>query len=296
MSNILIIVEGKRLGLQKECRVLTNRLISVGFHVLLRRSSEVSFRDLVMAELVVVYSLSIRHIIFCFISMIIGGFGGRRIPILWVNHEPNGFLHKLQNNSLLYAVCTRVAELAMTVMASSVGTPNSIAAHKYGFEYLPLQYNPPKFRPLDKTSFKPGYMGRLDATRRLSANESVLYFPGTFGTSESAKEKFANSVTLIINIYDRRHAQSGVTPDGLSLGLPVVVSSYDAWCEHDWGGYLVTISEEEARSLSDKQLLNAIQKKFAARILDWHQFQKTFDFHFGMGSFDFWVKALGRLL
>lgn len=292
MSNICILVSPGKFGLIKECKVLLDRLVKNGCHGEINYSKKIGLKKILSFDVIVIYNLSVKNLL---VSLFIFWFSifKKNRKIIWVNHEPNGFYHKLKNNNLSYALATRFTELFMALCAYRIGTPNFHSAKKFGYFYLPLQY---KFSLELKNRINQkkiiGYMGRKDSTRRFSFNDEVIFFPGTYGKKEADKLRFSNDVDAIANIYMRSHAQSGVTPDALSLGLPVFVSSFDSWSDKDWGGYLQVLDYEKTLSMSDDQLMSFIKKRLSNIKFDSVKMRNTFDTVFGEESIKHWLKAL----
>ena len=292
MSNICILVSSGKFGLIKECKVLLDRLVKNGVQGEIKYTEKICLRKILLYDVIVIYNLSVESL---FVSLFVFLFSilKKNRKILWVNHEPDGFYHKLKNNKLSYAFATRFAEFCMALCAHRIGTPNYNSAKKYGYYYLPLQYKL-SLKYINETHQKKiiGYMGRKDSTRRFSFNDKVIFFPGNYGKKEEDKLRFVDDVDAVVNIYMRSHAQSGVTPDALSNGLPVFVSSFDSWAEIDWGGYLQVLDYAKILSMSDEQLLLHVKKRLLNIKLDNVTMIKTFDTVFGEESFKYWLEAI----
>ncbi|MEM6663171.1 MAG: hypothetical protein AAF666_13440 [Pseudomonadota bacterium] len=295
-----IVIGAHRIGTQKECAVLADRISSTQQHSAALHTPISGLRGLVQgakwawvnaADAVLIYNVSMVNLAIALIYRL------RRRRVIWMNHEPMGFGHKRINNSLAYSVQVCLAEFMFGALSTSIGTPSRPNAGKYGQNFFPLQYQLDPVTPDHAEDGRVSYLGRLDETRFLYGFKRLdqyglkpRFFPSGADRSEAAKRDFLETTDFVVNIYRRAHAQSGVTPDALSAMVPVIVGANDAWATEDWGGYLHIVDE----SLSDAELSLKIRDiAKAAPQRDEAVFRQTFENSFGPSAFQrHWLPVL----
>lgn len=289
MNNIAILVNRKKKGLLKECHVLQRRFVKSNFdsEIFSPRGFFAGFFSPKKYSHIIIYNICLGNVVVAFF-LYVSKLWSSTPEIIWQNHEPLGFSHKLRNNSLIYALVTTLIELFLSVFADKIGTPNSKIAKENGFLYLPLQYDLSSNANVD--IIKPcvfGYLGRIDPTRLFNESEELVYFPGDFGTSEADKKRFMVSISGVINIYTRPHAQSGVTPDALSFRKYIAVGYNDAWADLDWGGFMLVVQPD-----AEQLILARLGNHINVTKVDESKFEITFSECFGDLSFKHWIASL----
>jgi len=159
--------------------------------------------------------------------------------VIMVFHEPGGLWQRLRKgDGLLYSMLVSLIEKTFCSFSSSKVTPNRRNAEgKFLFAPLIFKqalcgYN------FDHRLKRPAvYLGRKDQRRCFqeflelsnSKPQDYVFFPSKNSSSETEKQALVTKARCVFNVYRVDHNQSGVTPDALRCGTPVVVGANDAW-------------------------------------------------------------------
>lgn len=167
-----------------------------------------------------------------------------RAHIVVVCHEPGGLRQRLaKKDSFWYSVILTLYERLFFPFAGVIVTPNARNSQAYGMPFAPLLFVAPSERS-DAPRNCLVYLGRKSHSRSLAlftgrARDRLLhaigggarfsFFPEQGRNSSDDKERLMRQALCTANLYTVKHNQSGVTPDSLRFGVPVIVSEFDAF-------------------------------------------------------------------
>jgi hypothetical protein len=200
---------------------------------LLRRTVRREFSTLV------VWSVGITYLLLPLIRLL-----HPRVHIVIVCHEPGGLRQRLvKKDGFWYALAVSLVERLGFPFANLIVTPNPRNSRIFGMPFAPLLFVPPADRG-DEVRERLVYLGRKSHTRSLNlftgeASGRLLraaggqlrfsFFPDGGRSSFADKERLMRQALCTANLYTVEHNQSGVTPDSLRFGVPVIVSEFDAF-------------------------------------------------------------------
>jgi|GEM_PF-6441686 len=189
----------------------------------------------------VVWSVGLTYMLMPILSRIY-----KRKRFVVVLHEPGGLKQRIKKGDpLIYSLFVSIFELFMFVSDVDVVVPNKKNALIYGYKYAPLIFS----REVSQSKVyrsKILYLGRKSEARCLSFFQgqslvkfmqefseevSFEFFPNEKGNSTQYKKELMSTALCVVNCYTVQHNQSGVTPDSLRHGVPVIVSDTDAFCD-----------------------------------------------------------------
>lgn len=200
---------------------------------LLRRAARREFSTLVL------WSVGITYLLLPLVRLL-----HPRARILIVCHEPGGLGQRLaKKDGFLYSVTVSLYERLFFPFAHLIVTPNLRNSDTYGMPFAPLLFvEPAAGGEAERDCLV--YLGRKshsrsldlftgEACRRLlqGAGSALRFsfFPDGERRSSQDKERLMRQAVCTANLYTVRHNQSGVTPDSLRFGVPVIVSEFDAF-------------------------------------------------------------------
>jgi hypothetical protein len=311
---VVSVVDRPRYGLVEHSDALVNylrinRLNAISFVPAQMLSSceysctSFSIRKLFSKDVnvVVIWSLGITMISLPFLRI----FGKK---IIFISHEPGGIRQRLRkSDGIMYSLKTSIFE-SLSIFANIVVTPNiKNATNK--IIYAPLLFNSRITHKYELTKKKSllVYLGRKDSRRcynifcnfknakNLNNNIKYAEFPYANKKSFADKKELMVHAFCVMNIYLIKHNQSGVTPDALSFGVPVIVSELDAYSE-DINKFKAGIVLSEG-DIDEESIKNAIYKIYANFNFYSNNAAYMFDQRFGEKSFNAtWLPLIHSLL
>jgi hypothetical protein len=278
---ILVFCSNKKLGLHGEVKVLVSRLNKSGYRAKMVYYEEShKFRPY--------DTLILYHLNYLALKVIISARLMRVKTLINVEHEPTSYKEKRFNNTFGYSIVVYLIQSLLRFLSNITVSP-SLDLGKGRHTYVNLNYELNTFERKRKCE-NYLYLGRQDSTRgyyKLVRDPKVKFFPNCndLDKSDARKLKYFEGTKAVLNVYDRRITQSGVTADALSKGIPVIVNSNDPlFSESNFGGYLrgVVSLEDYAHVKFDD----------CDRLL----FERDFDKYFGMTAFkNTWIKIIKGL-
>lgn len=299
---VFILASRRRHGTLQECMTLKKRIAKAGINakvvpLLSSKSRSTRLKSLLASrpDLVIIYNL---HPVITALAILLRLRGAK---VLWQCHEPNGYAQKRINNGAIYSLLATGLEYITMRASHAAGTPSQKNAAEFNLQYLPLQYQLTVNQGNVLKTGVVGYLGRKDATRSYGQFRALnrfglmtQEFPRNTLKTELHKRSFLNECDVIINVYRRRHAQSGVTPDALSYKKMILVSEFDNWATLDWGGAVIQVPSTSTAEEMSRYIRNALSQREGVK---WERFSETFDAEFGEASFnETWLPAIYALL
>ncbi|MBK4736708.1 hypothetical protein [Noviherbaspirillum pedocola] len=190
----------------------------------------------------ILWSVGITYLLLPLIRLL-----NRQVHIVAVCHEPGGLRQRLRKGDpFIYSHVVSLYECLFLRFADMVITPNSENSKKHAMRYAPLIFTPPgeAHAPAHDAVV---YLGKRSAHRCLDFFEGVAskvllslagregdiaFFPTENSKTSADKDELMRHALCTVNIYSVPHNQSGVTPDSLRYGVPVIVSELDAFAPH----------------------------------------------------------------
>lgn len=301
MRNIINIVDRKRWGLLENARAVDFFARSLGdtsttYSVL--DSGGLKIWKLLSEKnsTIIIWSLGIVTLFIPFLRL--------RNKIIFICHEPGGFMQRYKkNDGLFYSIYVSLYELMM-FFSHYVVTPNKNNAEKFGIHYLPLLYRPISSFESEFLSTESKYciyyLGRLDSRRgadlflllkkELSHLYDFKFYPcDGVGFEEQDKITYTRQSGCVFNYYNVRHNQSGVTSDSLRLNLPVIVSDFDYICDDIETHGIGKVVDSNAVGLND--FITAIEELSVITYTD--EILHYYNVNFGKTAFEkFWTEIL----
>jgi hypothetical protein len=281
---LLLIVDRKRYGLLEHAEALrfyycktTNDSAIILKHKNLDSDfgSSFSFFSLIKQlyrnrpKSCVVWSVGITYLYLPLLSLIFN-----KTKFIVVVHEPGGFYQRInKGDSLSYSIVTSFYELLLKFSRVQLVTPNIKNAIKYNLAYAPLLFLE-RFVNENKLIQKSiVFLGRrsknrcndffiddslISFTKLLKGNYYLKFFPSKELFTTRDKTEQMRSAICVLNMYLVDHNQSGVTPDSLSYGIPVIITEKDAFVNliENYSAGVVLNSKEINHDL----VLNAVNK------------------------------------
>lgn len=230
----------------------------------------------------------------------------RRARIVIVCHEPGGLRQRrAKGDPLPYSVAVSLYEWLFFRFADLLVTPNPHNSAAYGMPFAPLLFvRPPAGEEAPRDCLV--YLGRRSGIRALHlftgrACRRLLraaggamrfsFFPDGERRSSEDKAGLMRQALCTANLYTVRHNQSGVTPDSLRFGVPVIVSEFDAFAaEIAAHGAGIVLPKDRISTESVAQAMRAIRADFDAYSAG---AARLFDAYFGEGGFQrYWMPLL----
>lgn len=262
---------------------------------LLRRAARREFGTLV------VWSVGITYLLLPVVRLL-----HPRARIVIVCHEPGGLRQRLaKGDPLRYSVTVSLYERLFLRFADLVVTPNLQNSKRFGMPFAPLLFVRPAAAAASARDCLV-YLGRRSANRALylftgQAGRRLLqaaggalrfsFFPDGERRSSEDKEQLMRQALCTANLYTVRHNQSGVTPDSLRFGVPVIVSEFDAFAA-EIASYRagIVLPKDQISTEAVAQAVQAIRADFDAYSAGAAQ---LFDACFGDTAFQrYWMPLL----
>jgi glycosyltransferase involved in cell wall biosynthesis len=262
---------------------------------LLRRTVRREFSTLV------VWSVGITYLLLPLIRLL---HPRAHIVIVW--HEPGGLRQRLaKKDKFWYAVIVTLYERMFLPFANLIVTPNQRNSLAYGVPFAPLLFVAPADRGHEQRDWLV-YLGRKspgrsldlftgDACSRLLSTAGgglkFSFFPDGGRSSSEDKEQLMRRALCTANLYTVAHNQSGVTPDSLRFGVPVIVSDLDAFASEIAAAKAgVVLSRDRITTETVAHALHEIRSNF-------HEYSsgaaQLFDSLFGASAFQrYWMPLL----
>jgi hypothetical protein len=268
---------------------------------LLRRATRREFSTLVL------WAVGITYMLLPLIRVL-----HPRAHIVIVCHEPGGLRQRLaKKDPFWYSVIVTLYERLFFPFAHLIVTPNARNSRIYGMPFAPLLFLAPSEDAAASVRNCLVYLGRKSHSRSLnlftgdacgrllqSAGGDVRFsfFPDGDRSSSEDKEQLMQQALCTANLYTVEHNQSGVTPDSLRFGVPIIVSEFDAFAaeivEHRAG---IVLPKDQ---ISTETVAHAVQEirddfqEYSAAA------SRLFDSYFGKTGFQrYWLPLLfqGRI-
>lgn len=262
---------------------------------LLRRAARREFSTLVL------WSVGVSYLLLPLVRLL-----HPRARIVIVCHEPGGLGQRLaKKDHFWYSVVVSLYERLFFPFADLIVTPNLRNSDTYGMPFAPLLFVPPDGGGAAARDCLV-YLGRQSQSRSLElftgpacgrllqAAGSGLrfsFFPDGERRSSADKEQLMRQALCTANLYTVRHNQSGVTPDSLRFGVPVIVSEFDAFAaeiaQHRAG---IVLPKDGISTESVAQAVQQIHADFDAYSVG---AARLFDAYFGETGFRrYWMPLL----
>lgn len=278
---VKVVVSRKKFGLFGEVEVLVKRLNKFGIPSV-KLLYEDRF-DFVRGDLIVVYHLSLRILPLLFFAK------KSKAGILYVEHEPTSIKEKMLNNGVFYSISTYLIQLTVRLVSDKVVSPSLDIGFSKN-DYVNLNYELDLLEVANSDYFL--YLGRPDDTRGYNLvrnKDEVLCFPSEKESDKSDKKKreFLSATRAVLNVYDRRITQSGVTADALSKGRPVIVNNSDClYLKRNFGGFLIGVPN----------IMSVFDNEFNLNLSVNNDFLCDFDEVYGDAAFSkTWLPILKKL-
>lgn len=196
----------------------------------------------------------------------------RNIKFFVVIHEPGGFSQrKKRGDPLIYSLTTTLYEKLLCFSIVTRLTPNikNIIVGKLLFVPLIFSEKIQVRNLINRNQIL--YLGRKSVNRSydlfegemldkflglLGKDELFKFFPTPELYTSSDKDHVMACTLCVLNLYRVNHNQSGVTPDALRYGVPVIVTEKDAYSELiiEYSAGVVI----DSKKLSHKAIFDAI--------------------------------------
>ncbi|MET0983572.1 MAG: hypothetical protein ABWY02_15810 [Telluria sp.] len=229
-----------------------------------------------------------------------------RAKIIIVCHEPGGLGKRLgKKDDFWYAVTVTLFERLFFPFSHLIVTPNVSNSHTYAMPFAPLLFLEPASRSSEPREFVV-YLGRKSHTRSvdLFSGKSCAellraaggctrfsFFPDGERKSFDDKDWLMRRALCTANLYTVEHNQSGVTPDSLRFGVPIIVSEYDAFAAQiaDYkAGIVLPVDAISAETVA--AAVTAIRSDFKSYS---DGASELFDVYFGKTGFQrYWLPLL----
>jgi hypothetical protein len=196
-----------------------------------------------------------------------------RAQIILVCHEPGGLRQRLaKKDGYWYSVIVTLYEFLFYRFAHMIVTPNARNSSIYSMPFAPLLFVEPPERG-SETRNCVVYLGLRSNKRSLQlftgdactqflhaagGGLRFSFFPDGQRRSSQDKEQLMRQALCTVNLYTVKHNQSGVTPDSVRFGVPVVVSNLDAFAS-EIAEYRAGIVLPHDR-ISTEMVANAVQE------------------------------------
>lgn len=262
---------------------------------LLRRAARREFATLVLWSVGITYSLlplvRLLH---------------PRARIVIVCHEPGGLRQRLaKRDHFWYSVIVSLYERLFFPFADLIVTPNLRNSETYGMPFAPLLFVEPAAGGEGARDCLV-YLGRKSQSRSLNLFTGQAYgrllqaaggalrfsfFPDGERRSSQDKEQLMRQALCTANLYTVRHNQSGVTPDSLRYGVPVIVSEFDAFATEIAGRRAgIVLPKDQISTESVAQAVRQIRADFDGYSA---AASELFDAYFGEAGFKrYWMPLL----
>ena len=263
---------------------------------LLRRTARREFSTLVL------WAVGITYMLLPLIRLL-----HPRVHIVIICHEPGGLRQRrAKKDDFWYSLVVTLYERLFFPFADLVVTPNMRNSPIYNMPFAPLLFVAP---PNDVDAVVRDclvYLGRKSASRSLhlfttdgcgrllravGGAARFSFFPDGGRSSSEDKEQLMRQALCTANLYTVKHNQSGVTPDSLRFGVPVIVSELDAFAPEiaQYGAGIVLPADQ----ISTEAVAHAVREIRA----DFQRYStgasRLFDAYFGEAAFQrYWMPLL----
>jgi hypothetical protein len=316
---ILSIADRPRYGLLEHSEAMVDYARRYGgtagqtlYHRALRTASDVakapfSVRDLLRRTVrreystLVLWAVGITYMLLPLIRLL-----HRRAHIVIVCHEPGGLRQRrAKKDPFWYSLIVTLYERLFFPFADLVVTPNVRNSRTYAMPFAPLLFVAPP-ETGDEVRDCLVYLGRKshsrslnlftsDACRRLlravGGEARFSFFPDGERSSSEDKERLMRQALCTANLYTVEHNQSGVTPDSLRFGVPIIVSEFDAFApeiaQYQAG---IVLAKDQISTETVAHAVQAIRANFEGYSA---AASRLFDAYFGETGFQrYWMPLL----